>query len=108
MVWTYAGDALWVVALSIMFSASTKASSRTAGEAKVPMLGTPMPRTLALWSLPGGAFAISLWMAFHARTADLDGDAAFILFGLRATLASVLALIHLRLLEGLVKPPGRK
>ena len=108
MIWTYLGDAIWVVGLTIMFSASTQASNRTAGEDHLTVLGAKLPRTLALWALPGSAFAFSLWLAFTARTADLDADGALILFGLRALAASLLPLLHLRLLRGVVKPPGRK
>ena len=108
MLWTYIGDAIWVIALTIMFSASTQASNRTAGDSHLPVLGANLPRTLALWALPGGAFAISLWFAYTARTTDLSADAALILLGVRALSASLLALLHLRLLSGIVKPPGRK
>ena len=106
MLWTYIGDAIWVIALTIMFSASTQASNRTAGDSHLPVLGANLPRTLALWALPGGAFAISLWFAYTARTNDLSADAALILLGVRALSASLLALLHLRLLSGIVKPPG--
>jgi hypothetical protein len=108
MLWTYLGDALWVAALSIMFSASAQASNRTAGEARLTVLGAMIPRALALWAVPGGAFALSLWFAYIARTRDMDADEALILFGLRAVAASLLALLHLRLLSGVVQPPGRK
>jgi hypothetical protein len=106
MVSTYIGDAIWVIALTIMFSASTQASNRTAGDSHLPVLGANLPRTLALWALPGGAFAISLWFAYTARTNDLSADAALILLGVRALSASLLALLHLRLLSGIVRPPG--
>ena len=99
MISTYIGDAIWVLALTIMFSASTQASNRTAGDSHLPVMGaTP----------PGGAFAISLWFAYTARTADMDADATLILLGVRALSASLLALLHLKLLSGIVKPPGRK
>jgi hypothetical protein len=108
MVWTYLGDAVWVAALSIMFSASVQASNRTAGESHLPVMGAKLPRSLALWALPGSAFALSLWFAYTARTADLDADTALILFGVRALTASLLPLVHLRVLSGIVGPPGRK
>src|SRR4051812_34375457 len=105
MLWTYLGDAAWVAALTIMFSASVQASNRTAGESHLPVMGARLPRGLALWALPGGAFAISLWLAYTARTADLDDDATLILFGIRSLAASLLPLVHLSLLSGAVKPP---
>jgi hypothetical protein len=108
MLWTYLGDAVWVAALTIMFSASAQASNRTAGESHLPVMGVKLPRGLALWALPGGSFAISLWLAYTARTRDLDGDGMLILFGLRSLSASLLPLLHLTVLSGFVKPPGRK
>ncbi len=77
MISTYVGDAIWVIALTIMFSASTQASNRTAGDSHLPCWA---PTCRAPWrsggALPGGAFAISLWFAYTARTADMDADAA--------------------------------
>ena len=107
MIWTYVGDAVWVAALTIMFSASTQASNRTAGEPRLTVLGSSLPRGLVLWALPGGAFALSLWLAFYARTADLGPDGTLILFGVRALAASLAPLAHLRLLTDVMKPPGR-
>ncbi len=108
MLLTYLGDAIWVIGLTIMFQASTQASNRTAGESQLTVLGARLPRTLALWALPGSAFAFSLWLAFAARTMDLDADGTLLLFGLRLLAASLLPLLHLRLLRGMVKPLGRK
>ena len=104
---TYIGDAFWVAGLTVMFSASTQASNRTAGDETLPMLGAQMPRWVALWALPFGAFAISLWFAYKARTVVVAPDMEFILLGLRALTASVLPIIHLRLLADVVKPPKR-
>ena len=102
---TYIGDAFWVAGLTVMFSASTQASNRTAGDETLPMLGAQMPRWAALWALPFGGFAISLWFAYKARTVVVAPDMEFILLGLRALTASVLPIIHLRLLADAVKPP---
>jgi hypothetical protein len=102
---TYVGDAFWVAGLTVMFSASTQASNRTAGETTLPVLGAAVPRWAALWALPFGAFAISLWFAYKARTVVVTPDMEFILLGLRALTASVLPIIHLRLLADVVKPP---
>ena len=102
MIWTYLADALWVLALAIMFGASRQASARL--PARVKLMGAELPRGLVLWALPGGAFLLSLWFAVYARTADLDGDAALILFGVRALTASTAALLHLRWLAAAHKP----
>jgi hypothetical protein len=104
---TYIGDAFWVAGLAVMFSASTRASNRTAGDETLPIAGTSLPRWVALWALPFGAFAISLWFAYEARVVVVAPDMEFILLGLRALTASVLPIVHLRLLADAVKPPKR-
>jgi hypothetical protein len=99
---TYAGDALWVVALAIMFSASRQAWRQTQDRASVRFLGGQMRREVALWLLPAASFAASLWLALQARTAT--ADMVLIVFGARATSASLLALLHLRWLADALKP----
>jgi hypothetical protein len=91
---SYAGDALWVIALTIMFSASQAAWRETAGRDKLAFLGGVAPRAIALWLLPAASFAVSLWLVLRAR--DAQGDMAVIVFGVRATMAALLALLHLR------------
>ncbi len=66
-------------------------------------MGAPLPRMLAVWALPGAAFLLSLWFALMARTWSDDGDVAFIVFGVRAICASLLALLHLRWLGASLK-----
>ena len=90
----YAGDALWVLALALMFSASLNAWRQTEGRATLPFLGGQMRRDVALWLLPAATFAASLWLLLQARNAE--GDAALIVFGVRAASAPLLALAHLR------------
>jgi hypothetical protein len=102
MPWTYLGDALWVAALTIMFGASRQAAGKL--PERVKLMGAELSRGLVLWALPGGAFLLSLWFAVYARTADLDGDAALILLGVRALAASTAALLHLRWLAAVHKP----
>ena len=97
VVGAYAGDALWLIALSIMFVASRTAWGRTAGRARLAFLGGEAPRAIALWLLPAASFVTSLWLALQAR--DQTGDEALIVFGVRATAASLLALLHLRWLK---------
>jgi len=113
MIWPYLGDALWVIALSIMFSASRQAWRRIPAEVKPPLMGVRLPRGLTVWALPGAAFLLSLWFALQARSWRGDADLAFILFGVRAVAAALLALLHLRWLgaamatlerEGQLKP----
>jgi hypothetical protein len=97
VVLTYLGDALWVVALAIMFGASRQAWGRTQPGERLKLPIGEVGRGLALWALPAAAFAFSLWLALQARAQT--GDAAVIVFGLRATAASLLALLHLRWLN---------
>ncbi|HZZ33530.1 MAG TPA: hypothetical protein VFE10_16235 [Phenylobacterium sp.] len=98
----YAGDALWVIALAIMFAASRHAWGQTAGRVKLAFLGGQAPRTFALWLLPVAAFAASLWLVLQARQAQ--GDMAVIVFGVRAVCAALLALLHLRWVAQALKP----
>lgn len=93
-VFAYAGDALWVLGLSIMFAASRHAAGRTAGRPRVRYLGGEGPRLLMIWGLPVASFAASLYPALEARHASEEG--ALIVFGVRAITASLLALLHLR------------
>ena len=97
MVLTYLGDALWVIALSIMFSASRNAWNLTQPGDRLRLPIGEIGRGLGIWALPGAAFAFSLWLALQAR--DQTGDEAIVVFGVRATAAPLLALLHLRWLR---------
>lgn len=108
MILTYAGDALWVIALTIMFGASRQAWRRIPPGVKPPLMGARLPRLLVVWTLPGAAFLLSLWFALSARTWREDADLAFILFGVRAVSASLLALLHLRWLGQAMTTLGRE
>ena len=108
MMWAYVGDALWVIALSIMFGASRQAVQRIPPAVKPPLMGARLPRGLALWALPGAAFLLSLWFALAARQWSGEGDIAFIVFGVRAVSASLLALLHLRWLAAGLKALERE
>jgi hypothetical protein len=96
MLLSYLGDALWVIALSIMFGASRQAWRRIPPGVKPPLMGVRLSRGLVVWALPGAAFLLSLWFAMQARGWRGDPDLAFILFGIRAVSAALLALLHLR------------
>jgi len=101
VVLTYLGDALWVVALAIMFGASRQAWSRTEPGERLKLPIGEVGRGLAIWALPGSAFAFSLWLALQARVQE--GDLAMIVFGVRATVASLIALLHLRWLAAALR-----
>jgi hypothetical protein len=102
VIFTYAGDALWVLALALMFSASRQAWRQTKSRATVRFLGGQMRRDVALWLLPVASFAASLWLALQARQSS--ADAALIVFGVRAVSAPLLALLHLRWLGEALEP----
>jgi hypothetical protein len=96
MVFIYVGDALWVLGLSIMFSASRTAARRIPANARPPLMGVALPRALFLWALPASVFLLSLWFVVQAREPAADPDMPLIVFGVRASLAALLALLHLR------------
>jgi hypothetical protein len=98
----YAGDALWVVALTVMFAASRAAWRQTQGRPSLPYLGGQARREIALWLLPTASFAASLWLALRAR--GVDDEAALIVFGVRAVTAPLLALLHLRWVAHSLRP----
>lgn len=102
----YIGDALWILSLAIMAGASRQAWRRMGPDTLVPMSfrpdGTPgfrAKRRVALTILPVIAFVISLLLVVRNRNLALPGDEALILFGVRATLAALFALAHLRWLK---------
>ncbi|THD57894.1 hypothetical protein [Phenylobacterium sp.] len=102
----YVGDALWIVALAIMAAASREAWKRMDADTRVPMVlrrdGSPAFRAMrdvALAAPPAVAFAVSLFLVAGVRNLAMDADEALILFGVRATLAALFALAHLRWLK---------
>jgi hypothetical protein len=101
--WAYAGDALWVLALTIMTGLSRHAWSRIPPGVAAPMLGGRLNRGLAVWALPVGAFLISLYLAYAARAQATEGEPALMLFGVRALAASGAALLHLNWLGGALR-----
>jgi hypothetical protein len=98
----YLGDAMWVICLAVMFSVSLRAWRQTEGRAALPFLGGQMRRDVALWLLPAATFAASLGLLVQARNAE--GDAALIVFGVRAASAPLLTLLHLRWVKASLKP----
>jgi hypothetical protein len=100
----YAGDALWIIALSIMAGAARNAWGRMNADTMVPMWirldGSPGWRARRLWALcalPAFALAVSLFLVVGNR--GLGGDEALILFGVRASSAGLFPLIYLRWLK---------
>lgn len=103
----YVGDALWIIALTIMAGASRNAWRRMDATTRVPMSfqpdGTPgwrASRAVALSTLPVIGFAASVLLVASTRNISVTSDEALIFFGVRATLAALFALAHLRWLKG--------
>jgi type IV secretory pathway TrbD component len=101
------GDVLWILALSIMASASRTAWARMAPETRVPMQfalnGAPtwrLKRNLALVLVPAVAFVVGIVLVLANREIVAQGGPnAVIIFGLRATVAALFAVLHLRWLR---------
>ena len=101
LILAYLGDAMWVLCLAVMFSASLRAWRQTQGRATLPFLGGQMRRDVALWLLPMATFAASLWLLLRAR--DAAGDTALVVFGVRAASAPLLTLLHLRWVQAALR-----
>jgi hypothetical protein len=97
------GDGLTITALSIMCAVSQMAWKRVPPDVRVPMQwglkGAPtlrVNRTLGFWFTPALTAVLLLGISAFGLTRTVQGfDSAVILFGVRATLAAVLALLHL-------------
>jgi hypothetical protein len=100
-----AADALWIVALAIMASVSRTAWRRMTSETKVPLQfhkdGRPawrLKRDVALVLPIAAAFLLGMALLWgHRSVTDLTYDVIF--FGLRATLAAMIALLHMQWLR---------
>mgnify|MGYP001099451780 CR=1 FL=1 len=95
-----AADVLWILALSIMAGGARAAWNRMDADARLPMLGDwRLQRNVALPLPVALAFLVGLALLWgHHRAPDLAYNVIF--FGLRATLAAVLAMLHLQWLKG--------
>ncbi len=96
-----AGDIFWILALALMASYTLAAWRRIPADAGVPVLWSGpavtrrAPRWAALLTLPVVAFLLGAWLQIVSRSPNLDLAGAVIGLGVRATLAPVLALLHL-------------
>jgi len=102
----YIGDALWILALAIMASASRQAWRRIPADAAVPVVTGPdgsvvlsAGRAAALCAVPVLAFAVGAALMVARIWADGNALAAIALFAARATLPALFALTHLRWLR---------
>ncbi|MDB5429102.1 MAG: hypothetical protein JWP35_218 [Caulobacter sp.] len=104
------GDGLWIAALSIICSSSLGAWKRIPAKVKVPMqwarsgkVSFRASRPIALLAVPVAAFVAGMVMLIVNRNAPADGPDALILFGVRATVPAILAIVHLRWLQAALK-----
>lgn len=98
---TLAGDVFWILALALMASFNLAAWKRIPAGAAVPVLWKGLaatrrlPRWAALLTVPVVAFLIGAWLQIESREPGLDLTGALIVLGVRATLAPLLAVLHL-------------
>ena len=105
-----AGDALWVLSLSIMASATRAAWKRIPPGTPTPLQfardGRPtlrLKRATALLIYPVAAFLLGIMLVVGNRRTTGFGEQALILFGVRATVAALFAVAHLRWLSAALK-----
>ena len=84
----YLGDALSVLALSIMFSLSLAVHR-----------ADPAANRLRIWALPAVAGLVSFPLGYVARTWPSDAVEAGVVVGARALLASLFAILHLSAIQ---------
>jgi hypothetical protein len=80
----YAGDALSILALSIMFSLSLAVQKAVPGVSRVKV-----------WALPALAVIVSFPLGYMARTWPTAFVEAGIVFGARSLLSALFAILHL-------------
>lgn len=102
----YAADALWILALAIMASASRQAFQRLPAGRRIPVALAPDGSTVAATSrgaavaaVPVLAFVVGAGLLGLRVWADQNALYAIALFAGRATVAAVFALAHLRWLR---------
>lgn len=95
------GDVFWILALAMMASLSWASWKRIAPGTAVPVawkdatVSVRAHRLPALWLVPGLAFAAGAWLKFESRESGIDLDGAILTLGVRATLAPLVAVLHM-------------
>ena len=105
-----AGDVLWILALSIMASATRLAWLRMTPDTLVPMSftqdgrpGLRLKRFPGLIILPGFGFVVGALLVTFNRNIPAASTETIILFGVRATAAALVAFAHLRWLKAAIE-----
>jgi hypothetical protein len=104
------GDGLWIAALSVIFSASFGGLKRIPAGVQVPLQWARSGKVLfrarrevALFAMPAAAFFLGMMLLAANRNTQADGSSALILFGVRALMAALVTLVHLRWLQAALK-----
>jgi hypothetical protein len=93
-----AADVLWILSLSIMASATRTAWMRMEPETRVPLMGGRLSRNVALPLPIVAAFIVGMVLLWgHRHQTQITYDVIF--FGLRATLAAIIAMVQLQWLK---------
>jgi hypothetical protein len=116
----YIGDALWIAALSIMCSAALQAWKRIPPDVTVPLqwasdgrITWRLRRRFALPAIPAFAFFVGVMLVLANRNVTVRPQDTLMLFGVRAVVPAVFAIMYLRWLkeamktldqEGVLKP----
>jgi len=98
---SFAGDAFQIIGLSLMCSLSLAAHRRIPAGTSTPVAfraGQVMvraPKLPALWLFPVLVLAFGLWTKMESLAPDMNTNTAIIWFGVRATVAPLVALAHM-------------
>lgn len=98
---SYAGDVFWILGLALISALSWGAWKRIPAGTKVPVawkgetVSARAHRLPALWLVPVLAFALGVWLKFESRAPGIDLNGALIALGVRATLAPLIAVLHM-------------
>jgi hypothetical protein len=96
------GDAMWILALTLMASASRAAWGKVAAGTRVPLVVSGAgrvlaraPRTIAFCLLPAVAFVVGAALLFAHGLPGVSDQTALIVFGLRLVIAPLFVIAHL-------------
>ncbi len=98
---SFIGDAFWILGLALVSALSWGAWKRIPVGTKVPVawkgevVSVRAHRLPALWLVPVLAFALGVWLKFESRAPGIDFNGALIALGVRATLAPLIAILHM-------------
>jgi len=98
---SFVGDAFWILGLALISALSWGAWKRIPVGTKIPVawkgeaVAARAHRLPALWLVPVLAFALGVWLKFESRAPGIDLNGALIALGVRATLAPLIAILHM-------------